>query len=210
LGNYHGFPEDCPHREKAGWTGDGQLVVETGLFNYDVASAYIKWMQDHADEQRSSGDLPGIIPTSGWGYEFGKNQARRPYGYGPHWEGSAIVIPWHLYRHTGDSAILERFYPMMAKYLVHLENISNNYLLNFRIDDHKSIKTHTEGGYISSAYFHWLTMIMRNCAGILSKSEDYEKYASLSTNIASAFHKKYFNEESNAYGNGGQTPMLLS
>ncbi|MDX1285265.1 MAG: family 78 glycoside hydrolase catalytic domain, partial [Draconibacterium sp.] len=68
LGNYHSFPEDCPHREKMAWTGDAQLVIETALFNYDAFSAYKKWMRDFRDEQQESGDLPGIVPTSGWGY----------------------------------------------------------------------------------------------------------------------------------------------
>jgi len=26
IGNYHGIPTDCPHREKIGWTGDAHLV----------------------------------------------------------------------------------------------------------------------------------------------------------------------------------------
>lgn len=210
LGNYHGYPEDCPHREKMAWTGDGQLVVETGLFNYDATTAYLKWMDDHMDEQQPNGDLPGIIPTSGWGYEFGKDPDTRPYGYGPHWEGSAVVIPWILYKHSGNIEILRTYYPMMSKYMSHLESISNNYLLNFGIDDHKSIVTHTDGGYISSAYYGWFSDIMEDVAGITGKEEDVIKYSILKNNIRDSFHEKYFNKSKNIYGNGGQTQMALA
>ena len=210
LGNFHGYPEDCPHREKMAWTGDGQLVVGTGLFNYDAVTAYLKWMDDHLDEQRPDGDLPGIIPTSGWGYEYGKDPAKRPYGYGPHWEGSAVVIPWSLYIHTGNIEILKTYYPLMSEYMTHLENVAENYLLDFGIDDHKSIITHTEGGYISSAYFGWFAGIMKNIAEILGLEADMNRYGQLQVNIADSFHEKYFDAGKDIYGNGGQTQMALA
>lgn len=210
LGNFHGYPEDCPHREKMAWTGDGQLVVSTGLFNYNAVTAYLKWMDDHVDEQRPNGDLPGIIPTSGWGYEHGKDPDKRPYGYGPHWEGSAIIIPWTLYIHTGNIEILKTYYPLMSKYMTHLENVSENYLLDFGIDDHKSIVTHTEGAYISSAYFGWLAGIMKEIAGVLGFEEDKNRYQQLKVNVADSFHERYFDVGKNIYGNGGQTQMALA
>lgn len=46
LGNYHGYPTDCPHREKIGWSGDAHLVAEGGLYNFETVTAYIKWMDD--------------------------------------------------------------------------------------------------------------------------------------------------------------------
>ena len=36
LSNFVGIPTDCPHREKNGWTGDAQLAMETGLWNFDA------------------------------------------------------------------------------------------------------------------------------------------------------------------------------
>ena len=40
LGNYHGsFSSDCPHRERLGYTGDGQLLVERAQFLGFVALA---------------------------------------------------------------------------------------------------------------------------------------------------------------------------
>ena len=84
LSNLMGYPTDCPQREKNGWTGDGQINVETGLYNFDGITVYKKWMQDHLDEQQPNGVLPSIVPTDGWGYEWGN---------GPDWTSSIAVIP---------------------------------------------------------------------------------------------------------------------
>ncbi len=49
--NFHSIPTDCPHREKNGWTGDAQLAVGAGLFNFDTGSSYRKWIHDLAWER---------------------------------------------------------------------------------------------------------------------------------------------------------------
>src|SRR5581483_8131383 len=47
LSNLFGYPTDCPQREKNGWTGDAQIAVETGLYNFDGITVYEKWLADH-------------------------------------------------------------------------------------------------------------------------------------------------------------------
>ena len=71
LANYVGIPTDCPHREQNGWTGDALVSSHQSLKNFDMYKAYRKWLRDFKDAQRPSGQLPGIIPTTGWGYEWG-------------------------------------------------------------------------------------------------------------------------------------------
>src|SRR5690606_27894315 len=109
LTNFHSYPTDCPHREKIGWTGDGQLMMDFGLFNFDSTLAYAKWLQGMADAQRPDGQVPGIAPTSGWGFVRGSNQPDplRAGGYGPQWEGVSVSLPWRLYLTTGDITLLE-------------------------------------------------------------------------------------------------------
>ncbi|MFW5761216.1 MAG: family 78 glycoside hydrolase catalytic domain [Cyclobacteriaceae bacterium] len=209
IGNYHGVPTDCPHREKIGWTGDGHLVAEAGLYNYNTITSYIKWLDDHVDEQRPDGNLPGVIPTSGWGYEHGRDEETRHLGYGPSWEGSMVLIPWYMYVYTGDTTMLSRYYEPIKKYISHLERNAKNYLLNFGIDDHKAYYTKTEGDIIASAYFYFLTNLTGKIAEVLHQPSDVGKYAQLATNIKKAFQKKYYNKKEKLIGNAGQT-MLSS
>jgi alpha-L-rhamnosidase len=210
LGNYHGYPTDCPHREKMGWTGDALLVAEAGLFNFDMIRAYLKWIDDFTDEQRPNGQLPGIIPTSGWGYTYGKNEETRPRGYGPQWEGAFMEIPWQMYLSTGDTSIIERYYDGFKKYIEYLTAHSKNHLLNFGIDDHKQLENLTFGDYLSSAFYFRFAGILADMANITGKTGDAEFYLRLSADIKKAFNEKYYNPGTGIYLHGGQTPMGMA
>ncbi len=41
-----------------------------------------------------TGELPGIVPTSGWGYNWGN---------GPAWDSAFLLIPYYLYEYCGDT-----------------------------------------------------------------------------------------------------------
>lgn len=69
LGNLHcGVPSDCPHRERLGYTGDGQLTCATAMLCLDMRQIYIKWMRDIVDGQdSSSGHVQHTAPFAGGG-----------------------------------------------------------------------------------------------------------------------------------------------
>ena len=109
--NMHtGHPSDCPHIERRGYTGDGQLTCHAVLSVMDGRAFYEKWLQDIADSQDL---LTGHI------------QYTAPYvrsGGGPGGWGCAIVeVPYQLYKHYGDAGILEKYYDNMRRYLDYLE-----------------------------------------------------------------------------------------
>ncbi|WP_339714516.1 family 78 glycoside hydrolase catalytic domain [Cyclobacterium amurskyense] len=208
LGNYHGYPTDCPHREKMGWTGDALLVAEIGNYNFDMVPAYRKWLDDFVDEQQDSGDLPGIIPTSGWGYTFNQGLDKER-GYGPHWEGAFLEVAWQMYRFSGDSLLLARYYPNMKKYVDYLEANAEGYLLKFGIDDHKQLENLTQGPFLSTAFFHYFSNLLAKMAGVLGELEDQEAYLKLSKNIAKAFNQAYFNPQTGRYDHGGQASQAV-
>ncbi len=111
LCNMHtGHPSDCPHLERRGYTGDGQLTCNAVLTTFDAKSFYEKWMQDIGDCQDT---LSGHI------------QYTAPYlhsGGGPGGWGCAIVeVPYQLYKHYGDKEILSKYYHNMRRYIDYLE-----------------------------------------------------------------------------------------
>ncbi len=205
TGNYHGIPTDCPHREKIGWTGDAHLVAETGLFNYDMAAAYSKWLRDFRDEQRENGDLPGIVPTSGWGYQHGGNEAYRDLGYGPQWEGAFVILPWTVYVYTGDTKILKDNYRGFCRYLDHLTRHAEGGLILFGIDDHAPARTKTGAGDFATGFYYQIARIVSQTAALLGHSDDAARYERLAESIAAAFNRHLFDAKTGTYGSGSQT-----
>ena len=111
LCNMHtGHPSDCPHLERRGYTGDGQLTCHAVLSTLDAKPFYEKWLQDIADSQDV---LSGHV------------QYTAPYirsGGGPGGWGCAIVeVPYQLYKHYGDPQILTKYYGNMRRYIDYLE-----------------------------------------------------------------------------------------
>lgn len=109
--NMHtGHPSDCPHLERRGYTGDGQLTCHAVMTTMDAKSYYEKWMQD-------IGDCQDVLS--------GHIQYTAPYlrsGGGPGGWGCAIVeVPYQLYKHYGEKEILAKYYPQMRRYIDYLE-----------------------------------------------------------------------------------------
>ena len=117
--NMHGgIPSDCPHMERRGYTGDGQLVCHAGMTVMDSRSFYRKWIEDISDCQD--------VYT-------GHVQYTAPYlksGGGPGGWGCAIVeVPYQYYLHYGDAEPMTRLYGQMLRYFDYLEAHSENDLV---------------------------------------------------------------------------------
>ncbi|NJK93959.1 MAG: family 78 glycoside hydrolase catalytic domain [Bacteroidales bacterium] len=59
--NMHGaIASDCPHRERNGYTGDGQVACITVMHNFDARAFYQKWI---ADMLEASDATTGYVPN---------------------------------------------------------------------------------------------------------------------------------------------------
>ena len=138
LSNLQGIPTDCPHREKNGWTGDAHLAAEQGLLNFAPAAVYTKWINDLGDEQRPSGELPGIVPTSGWGYKWGN---------GPAWDSAFLLIPFYLYEYCGDTQVLCDHYDGMKRYVDYLTSKAKDGIVDIGLNDWAPVQDHHARGH---------------------------------------------------------------
>ena len=119
LCNMHtGIPSDCPHLERRGYTGDGQLACHAVMNIFDCEDFYRKWIKDICDcQDEYSGHIQYTAPYlhSGGG----------PGG----WGGAIVEVPYQFYKHFGDTSVLEDCYPHMLRYFDYLEAHSESDLV---------------------------------------------------------------------------------
>jgi alpha-L-rhamnosidase len=200
LSNLFGYPTDCPQREKNGWTGDGQIAVETGLYNFDGITIYEKWLADHRDEQQPNGVLPAIVPTGGWGYEWAN---------GPDWTSTIAVIPWNIYLFYGDSKLLMDTYENIKRYVNYITSISPTGLTTWGLGDWVPVKSKAPVELTSSIYYFVDAIILSKAAALAGKDDDVKKYSALADKIKDAINSKYLNKETAIYGTGIQTELSV-
>lgn len=201
LSNLFGYPTDCPQREKNGWTGDGQIAVETGLYSFDGITVYEKWLADHRDEQQPNGVLPSIIPTGGWGYEWGN---------GPDWTSTIAIIPWNIYLFYGDTSLLAACYNNIKRYVDHIDDLYPSGLTTWGLGDWVPVKSKSPVEFTSTAYYFADATILAKTAKLLGKSDDYTKYTALAEKIKKAFNDKYLDAQTGMYSKGLQTELSVA
>lgn len=200
LSNLVGYPTDCPQREKNGWTGDAHIASETGLYNFDAITLYEKWLRDMRDEQQPNGVLPSIVPTDGWGYEWGN---------GPDWTSAVAIIPWNVYLFYGDSKILRDNYENIQRYVDHITDLYPTGLTDWGLGDWAPLRSKTPVELTSSIYYYVDVDILAKAAAVLHKNKDHVAYAALAEKIRDAINTKYLNAGKGIYAAGHQTELCV-
>jgi len=111
LANFYYFPTDCPHREKNGWTGDAAVSAEHVLLMLTPEKSYKEWLRNICASQLQSGQLSGIVPTGGWGFEWGN---------GPAWDNVLTELCWQVWRMRGDLSLAEECKENILRYLSYI------------------------------------------------------------------------------------------
>ena len=117
LANFYHFPTDCPHREKNGWTGDAALSAEQMMMALTPERNWREWMHNIEKSMNDKGAIPGIIPTSGWGFAWGN---------GPGWDVILVNLPYYAWLYRGDLTIARENATAILRYI--------NYITT-RVDD---------------------------------------------------------------------------
>lgn len=199
LTNMHaGIPSDCPHIERRGYTGDGQLTCHAAMSMLDARSFYKKWMQDIADTQDT---LSGHI------------QYTAPYvrsGGGPGGWGCAIVeVPYQYYLHYGDAEVLKKYYPAMLRYFDYLEAHSSRSLV---VSDKAGewclgdwcppVAVILPAPFVNNYFYVKSLMRCIEIAGIIGREADIPEFENRIRERKDAMHAAYFNTwDGNYLGN---------
>ncbi len=196
LGNMHGgVPSDCPHRERRGYTGDGQISARSAIYSFDMAQFYTKWIGDISDGQNhKTGYVPNTTP-----YDDG--------GGGTPWGAAYVIIPWNMYLFYGDKEILRHHYSGMKHWIEFMKNSLNNngILANQGLGEWVPPDiVEIDADYVNSSYYFWCCKLMTEVALILNETGDGNYFKTLAIKAASDIDKMYFNSQDSIYSVGRQ------
>jgi len=198
-----GYPTDCPHREKNGWTGDASIASELAQYLFENTAAYEKWLRDICDSQKENGDICCIVPTAGWGFKWGN---------GPGWDSALPVIAWNLYCYRDDRRILDAVYPALKKYLEYTATRENGEgLVRHGLGDWVPVnrKHMPSVEYTSSCYYLQALSIASRIAAVKGAHAEGAAFEERAQRVRRAVNAKYYKGEG-VYDNGGQTAQAMA
>jgi alpha-L-rhamnosidase len=201
LANLHGsISSDCPHRERLGYTGDGQVAMESAVLSFNMPRFYRKWFDDINDARnKKTGFVTHTAPFGGG-------------GGGPAWGSAYVIMPWLYYTYYGDSEVLKEHYTGMKQWVGYLQTHT----------DDKGLITHEEpkgwclGDWctpsriqvpeplVNTAYYYYVTATMAKIASLLGKTDDHAQLDIQAEQIKADFNKAYFDPAKKTYWQGRQ------
>jgi len=212
-----GYVVDCPHRERYGYGAEGQVAIESALYNFHQGALFTKWLRDWRDVQDPrTGEVPHTAPTY-------------VGGGGPAWGGIIVTLPWQMYRHYGDRRILETGYPAMQGYLRWLDTKTRDHILQPWGGEWDFLGDWVAPGRNREPPIAWspepLRKLFNNCylihlleltaktADVLGRRADAAGYREKAQRMRRAVHAAFFDEKTNLYVNGEQPylafPLLV-
>lgn len=216
LDNMHGgIASDCPHRERAAYTGDGQVAMNVVMDNFDAAAFYRKWMRDMRDAQnRTTGYVPNGAP---W---------QPGCGGGVAWGAAMNVMPWEYYRRYADPEVLAENYPAMKAQVAYMlkwltpEGTMKAQLANangpadipyywLNLGDWAGPFGNPSDELVHTFYLWRCLDYTARTADVLHLEADAAFYAAKAAEIKTAFHRRFYNPEERSYGDFGSNVFAL-
>ena len=214
-GNFLDVPTDCPQRdERLGWTGDAQVFCGTACYHMDTAAFYRKYLFDMRTEQRANcGSVPFVVPdvlgsfreilgqpkpdfdTESWG-ETGSSA----------WGDAATIIPWTVYRFTGDVTLLAESYENMKLWTDFIIRMDETFCggkrlwdCGFHFGDWLALDNpdtttcfgRTDHYFVASVYYLYSAELTAKAARLLGKKEDAEYYGKIAREVRRAVRRGY-------------------
>ena len=215
-GNACEIPTDCPTRERAGWTGDWQLYVETAAYLYDVTDWSRRWLFDAAAEQLPDGRISQIAPDPTPDAKWWRD------GHGSAGWGDAIVhVPWELYRSTGRTDVLAEQLEAMCRWVDYAAGAAAGGRHRSRVERSVAPAPHEryiwdtgwhfgewsapgdpdtdlrerDHGPVATAYLHRSAAELSQIAGILGRHDLADRYGELAAHVADAWRTEFLDDD---------------
>lgn len=210
--NMHGgIASDCPHRERAPYTGDGQVACVTVMHNFNSKTFYTKWIQDILGAQNpENGYVPNGAP---W---------QPGCGGGVGWGAAMNIMPWEYYLHYGDRDLLTANFEGMKGYIKYMLTWTDEEGIMYSQAPEKSKPNRwiNLGDWVAPGnlppddmvhtFFLWrCSDLTAMSAGALGLKEDEKYFMSLAEKTRQAFQNRFFDPAKGTYGPNGGNILAL-
>ncbi|MDO4648453.1 MAG: family 78 glycoside hydrolase catalytic domain [Eubacteriales bacterium] len=202
--NFVDIPTDCPHRERAGWTGDVNVFADMANYLADTRLPLRKWMADLVATQDEKGGIPNVIPDIPM---LGRESSSAG------WTDVAARLPLKQYWYYGEKSDMEAAYQTAKKYVDLNVNRAGKKGLKSLFQNKKyaayildtgfhygewlepdgsnmtdAVKAYlTPDAEVATAWFYDSAKNVSIMAGLLGKTEDEKHYKDLSEEIKRAY-----------------------
>ncbi|MFJ4166908.1 family 78 glycoside hydrolase catalytic domain [Microbacterium sp. NPDC089698] len=204
-GNFVSIPTDCPQRdERLGWTGDISVFAPTATYLYDCIGMLRSWLRDLALEQHADGLVPFFVPDVPFTEDV-KDVPGLALSHTAVWGDAAVLVPFALYRASGDLEILETQWISMKRWVDGVARLAGDSLVwdqGFQFGDwldptappDNPAAGATEPALVATAYFANSAKMLAEAANLTGRLDDQQKYAELAAAVAAAFRDRFLTE----------------
>lgn len=202
LSNMHsGIPSDCPHLERRGYTGDGQLAADAVMTTIDTRKFYDKWIEDISDcQDRISGHVQYTAPYT--------HSGGGPGG----WGGAIVHVPFMYYKHFGDPSHMIKLYPGMKEYFRFLDEHSRGKLVSSDVPDEWCLgdwctptKIRIPAPFVNTYFYVKHIDEILLCSDVLKLSKkEIKEYKEKRKVLCDAIKKRYFDPDTGDFARNVQ------
>jgi len=203
--NLHSVPTDCPQRdERMGWLNDLTVRIDQAMYNFDMSRFYPKFFWDIVDTQGEDGTITCVAP-----FRFGMRPADPVCA-------SFLLFAYNCYKFYGNKSLIIDGFDCMKGWVDYLHSRTQDGIVDysyygdwcppreFLMSPDNGVSKYTPGKYISSGYLCYCAKILSQMAEVAGRPEDAEKYSKLSSEIAAAINRTYYNEQTGGYAENNQ------
>ena len=210
---HYGVPSDCPHRERLGYTGDGQLTAESALLALDSVEFYKKWLDDVLDCQDVlTGHVQHTAPFFGGG--------GGPVG----WGGAIAILPLKLYKLTNDISFVKDHIQQITKWFDYIvDNMEHGLIVKEieggwclgdwcvpSLDMYNAPKVLVPAPFVNACMFvkilqEYVSLAKNNFIVI-----DSERYSQLIKEFKRTILETYYDAQKNSFCDGVQGANLFA
>lgn len=206
----HGYPQDCPHREKNGWLDYATFGFDVTMLNYDARRLFESWASDIRAAQKPNGHVNVYVPNANgcWGEDI----------VDPVWGAAMMLVPWKSYLYTGSKRLIEETYDAMVNYYDYYCNKNAEAtagLVSGMFGDwlppgppnpmsggpgaYPEAPFPPEGASLVSAVSHYRnTLRLADCASLLNRELEATEYQARAAAIRDAINRRYLSDQANS------------